>query len=227
MLNKTYRKGTSQEWDRNSNQNIAFTEEALNNENKNSDKTHHKKKKAIVIGNSMMVNNINERGLSKSNKVLVKKFPGTTSEKILEEMNEIIKEKPDSIIIHAETNDLSKNINLLNSAKKKKKIVKDRFLEHCSAERQTKDQGIEDRRKIKESRTDETSMKDRRKINESRTDETSMKDRRNIKESRTDKTSMKDRRNIKESRISMPNFVILASKRILVSLIMEILMKVI
>ena len=139
MLNKTYRKGTSQEWDRNSNQNIAFTEEALNNENKNSDKTHHKKKKAIVIGNSMMVNNINERGLSKSNKVLVKKFPGTTSEKILEEMNEIIKEKPDSIIIHVETNDLSKNINLLNSAKKKK-IVKDRFLEHCSAERQTKDQ---------------------------------------------------------------------------------------
>ena len=51
-----------------------------------------------------MVNNINERGLSKSNTVLVKKFPGATSEKILEEMDEIIKEKPDSIIIHAETN---------------------------------------------------------------------------------------------------------------------------
>ena len=116
MLN---RKGTSQQWDGNSNRNIKFTEEALNNENKNSDKTHHKKKKAIVIGDST-VNNINERGLLKSNKVLVKNFQGVTSEKILEKMDEIIKEKTDSIIIHAGTNDLSNNINLLNSAKKKK-----------------------------------------------------------------------------------------------------------
>ena len=71
MLNNTHRKGTSQQWDGNTNQNIIFTEEALNNENKNVDKTHYKKKKAIVIGDSM-VNNINECGLSKSNKVLVK-----------------------------------------------------------------------------------------------------------------------------------------------------------
>ena len=35
----------------------------------------------------------------------------------LEEMDEIIKEKPDSIIIHAGINDLTNNINLLNSAK--------------------------------------------------------------------------------------------------------------
>ena len=51
-----------------------------------------------------MVNNINERGLSKSNTVLVKTFPGATSKKVLEEMDEIIKEKPDSLIIHAGTN---------------------------------------------------------------------------------------------------------------------------
>ena len=46
-----------------------------------------------------MFNNINERGLSKSNTVLVKNFPGATSE-----MDEIIKEKQDSIITHAGTN---------------------------------------------------------------------------------------------------------------------------
>ena len=51
-----------------------------------------------------MVNNINERGLSKSNTVLVKKFSGAANEKILEEMDEIIKEKPDYIMIHAGTN---------------------------------------------------------------------------------------------------------------------------
>ena len=33
----------------------------------------------------------------------LKKFSGAASEKILEEMDEIIKEKPDSIIIHAGT----------------------------------------------------------------------------------------------------------------------------
>ena len=32
-------------------------------------------------------------------------------------MDGIIKEKPDSVIIHAGTNDLTNNINLLNSAK--------------------------------------------------------------------------------------------------------------
>ena len=68
----------------------------MNNENKKPDKIHHKKKKAIVVGDSM-VNNINERGLSKLNEILVKICPGGTSEKILKEMDEIIKEKPDSI----------------------------------------------------------------------------------------------------------------------------------
>ena len=46
------------------------------------DKTHHEKKKVIVIRNAM-VNNINEHGLSKWNKILVKNFPSATSEKYL------------------------------------------------------------------------------------------------------------------------------------------------
>ena len=70
-----------------------------------------------------MVNNIDEHGLSKSNKVLVKKFPGATSEKILKEMDEIIKEKPDSVTIHTGNNDMTNNINLLNSAKKLAKKI--------------------------------------------------------------------------------------------------------
>ena len=48
--------------------------------------------------------NVNERGLPKSNTVLVKIFPGAASEKVREKMDEIIKEKPDSIISHAGTN---------------------------------------------------------------------------------------------------------------------------
>ena len=68
-----------------------------------------------------MVNNIDEGGLSKSNKVLVKIFLGAMSEKMLEKMDEIIKKKTKKncyrVIVHAGTNDLTNNINLLNSGK--------------------------------------------------------------------------------------------------------------
>ena len=98
MLNNTYKKMASHQWNRNNSQNIIFTEEALNNENEKFDKTHYREKKVIVIKDSM-VNSIKRAGLSKSNKVLVKNFLDATSEKILWEMDKIIKEKPDFIIL--------------------------------------------------------------------------------------------------------------------------------
>ena len=54
-----------------------------------------------------MLNNINSRGLSKSKKVSVSNFPGDT-----------LKAHPDNLILHAGTNNLTKNINTLRSAKK-------------------------------------------------------------------------------------------------------------
>ena len=63
MLSNTHRKGKPHQWDENKSQNITFTKEKLNNENKKLDKTHYMKEKAIVIGDSM-VNNINNCGLS-------------------------------------------------------------------------------------------------------------------------------------------------------------------
>lgn len=98
MLNNTYKKMTSHQWNRNNNQNKTFTEEELNNENEKFDKTHYREKKVIVIRDSM-VSSIKKPGLSKSNKVLVKNFLDATSEKILGEMDKIIKEKPDFIIL--------------------------------------------------------------------------------------------------------------------------------
>ena len=89
---------TSHQWNRNNNQNKTFTEEELNNENEKFDKTHYREKKVIVIRDSM-VSSIKKPGLSKSNKVLIKNFLDATSEKILGEMDKIIKEKPDFIIL--------------------------------------------------------------------------------------------------------------------------------
>ena len=65
-----------------------------------------------------MLNNINSRGLSKSKKVSVRNFPGATSEDILAEVEDTLKTHPDTLIVHAGTNDLAKSINTLRNVKK-------------------------------------------------------------------------------------------------------------
>ena len=54
------------------------------------------------------MNDINEKGLSKDNRVKMKNFPGETRETILEKVEELVKNRPDTLIVHARTNDLKK-----------------------------------------------------------------------------------------------------------------------
>ena len=65
-----------------------------------------------------MVNGISEKGLSVNYKVKIVNFPGSTSEKILEKLDDIIKEKPEDLIFHAGTNDITNNVNLSLKVKK-------------------------------------------------------------------------------------------------------------
>ena len=83
----------------------------------------NRKKKVTITGDSML-NGINERGLSKHQKVKVKNFSGGTGETIVENLDNLIDDKPDCLIIHAGTNDITKGINTLNCAKKILKKVK-------------------------------------------------------------------------------------------------------
>ena len=62
-----------------------------------------------------MLNNISEKGLSKTHKVRVINFSGGTSEKITDQLDDLIKGKPDDLIVHVGTNDIANNINLLNN----------------------------------------------------------------------------------------------------------------
>ena len=64
-----------------------------------------------------MLKNINSRELSKSKKVSVSNLPGATSEDILDKIENTLTTRPDTLIVHAETNDLTKNINTLRSFK--------------------------------------------------------------------------------------------------------------
>ena len=65
-----------------------------------------------------MVNGVSEKGFSVNQKVKIGNFPGGTSEKNLEKVDDIIKELPGDLIVHVWTNDLTNNVNLLTNVKK-------------------------------------------------------------------------------------------------------------
>ena len=66
-----------------------------------------------------MLNNVNSRGLSKSENVKVISFPGATSIDIVENIDRILEnQQPKSLIVHVGTNDLTNDVNLLNNVKK-------------------------------------------------------------------------------------------------------------
>ena len=52
-------------------------------------------------------NGIHEKGMSKNYRVKVNNFPGGTSATILENIDQFVKSKPDCLIVHAGTNDLT------------------------------------------------------------------------------------------------------------------------
>ena len=77
----------------------------------------NKKRKVIVTGDSLL-NGISEKWLSGNHQVTFKNFTGGTSENVLKETENLIGDKPDCIIIHAGTNDITNDINSSNSVKK-------------------------------------------------------------------------------------------------------------
>ena len=81
------------------------------------------KVKTVVTGDSIL-NSMNEKGLSKSHSVNVKSYPGATSEDILDKINNLLKVKPDCLLVHVGTNDLTNKVDLLISVKKMVKKVK-------------------------------------------------------------------------------------------------------
>ena len=94
----------------------------FNTKNSNSEEKQEKVK--IVVTGDSMLNGVNEKGLSKSQKVKVKNYPGTTSEDIFDKIGDLLRVKPDCLLVHVRTNDLTNNVNLLNLVKKWSKKMK-------------------------------------------------------------------------------------------------------
>ena len=79
----------------------------------------------MVIAGDSILSRMHEKCMSKNYRVNVNNFPGGTSATILENIDQLVKSKPDSLIVHAGTNDLANGTNLLNQVKKIAKKVKE------------------------------------------------------------------------------------------------------
>ena len=54
-----------------------------------------------------LLNRIHEKGLPKNHNGKVNNFPGGTSTTVLENLDNLVLNKPDCVVIHAGTNDLT------------------------------------------------------------------------------------------------------------------------
>ena len=71
-----------------------------------------------------MLNNINSRGLSKSKTFEVLNFPKAASNEILGKIDDVLNQKPESLIVYIRTNDFTNKINLRNIIKNKISVIK-------------------------------------------------------------------------------------------------------
>ena len=78
-----------------------------------------KKTRVKIVGDSML-NSIEEKRMNKINHFHIKvcKYPGESSIDIINHLKPSLRKTPDEIIIHAETNDITNNVNYLSNVKK-------------------------------------------------------------------------------------------------------------
>ena len=72
-----------------------------------------------------MVKHINGPGISKNDQVQVKTHPGATTDDIIDYIKATIHQKPDIVIVHSGTNDLTKDMNTMNRVRKVLAAVKE------------------------------------------------------------------------------------------------------
>ena len=82
------------------------------------EKSGDDKTKGVITIADFMLNKVNSQRLPKSKKVKVLNFPGATSTDIVNKMNYILIDKPQVLIAHSGTSNLTNDMNLLNNVKK-------------------------------------------------------------------------------------------------------------
>ena len=86
----------------------------IGNEDKNKLSKQRNKKKVVVTEDSML-NDMSEKGLIKSHKITVESVPGGTSNTIVENLDQLLKENSDDPTMHVRTNGLTNHVQKLSS----------------------------------------------------------------------------------------------------------------
>ena len=79
-----------------------YDNESSDESNMDKDKTIEQNKRVAITGDSML-NGIHEKGMSKNHRVNVNNFLGGTSATILENIDQLVKGKPDCMTVHVGT----------------------------------------------------------------------------------------------------------------------------
>ena len=95
----------------------SFNDSVIENVNRNKQSI---KKTNIIKTDDSLSKGINEKLASKENHVKIQNFPGETVETILNKVEKLVKNNPNSLIVHAGTNDTEKSKNVLTILKKVK-----------------------------------------------------------------------------------------------------------
>ena len=78
--------------------------------NKNTRQAVKKKRRNIIVIGDSILNGIEERGHSKNHNVKVRPYPGATTKDIVDHVKPVARKRPDMLLIHCETNDITNNI---------------------------------------------------------------------------------------------------------------------
>ena len=84
--------------------------------------TKSKERKRITIVGDLMLNGIFDEGMQKHHNITIKRHPGATTRDKVDYVKPVIRKKPDCMIIHAGTNDLT-NIEGVNTIENFKMII--------------------------------------------------------------------------------------------------------
>ena len=97
--------------------NPTYKSEQITTTNKSNSKSVLTKNSVIIVGDSM-VKHVTGPGISKKNNIKIKTNPGTTTGNIIDYIKPSIGKKPDFLLVHSGTNDLTNGINTMTKIRK-------------------------------------------------------------------------------------------------------------
>ena len=93
--------------------NPIYKSEQITTTNKSNPKSSPTNNSVIIVGHSI-VKHLTGSGISKKNQIKIKTNPGATTEDIIVYIKPSIRKKPDFLLVHSGTNDLTNGINTMS-----------------------------------------------------------------------------------------------------------------